>query len=105
MSLADPSDTPSTPHKVSFEQFTGIVATFVGRRSGSDPHGIDADFDYIERGLLDSLGTMDLLLYVEETLAVKFPLEDFDIRKINTARKFYAHYASAADAEGLAEAS
>jgi acyl carrier protein len=100
------SERPSAPRKVDFEQFTATVASFVGRRSGSDPATIDPDFDYIERGLLDSLGTMDLFLFVEETYDMKFPVEDYDVRKANTARTLYAHYASAvSDAAGLAEAS
>lgn len=103
MSSSDP--VPIPPRKVGFEEFTAAVAEFVGRRSGSDPRLIDPDFDYIERGLLDSLGTMDLMVYVEETFAVRLPIEDFDVRKVNTARTFYAHYTSAADADGLAEAS
>ncbi|MFA5897604.1 MAG: acyl carrier protein [Hyphomicrobium sp.] len=81
--------------EVSLEEFARVVLTFVAKRSGADMATLHSDSEYIANGLLDSLGTMDLFLLVEEHFGVKFRLEAFDVQQATTARRLYAQYVNA----------
>lgn len=105
MAKPEGANAHSISRPVTLDCFAAAVANFVGQRSGVAPALITPDYDYIARGLLDSLGTMDLFLFVEETFGVKFPIEDFDIAKANTAATFYSYYLSAEGGDSLAAAS
>lgn len=46
--------------------YTDALLAWIAARADVEPATIDADTPLLERGLLDSLGVVDLLLWLEE---------------------------------------
>ena len=58
---------------------------------GRVPGGISDDDDLLGSGLLDSLGTMLLVLFIEQECAVDIPPEDVTIEHFQSVAKIEAY--------------
>lgn len=59
--------TPETPARAATRDArTKELLRWLAARAGADPATLDAETPLLERGLLDSLGVVDLLLWLEE---------------------------------------
>lgn len=65
------------------------MARFVADRSGEPPERIHEDFDYLDAGLLDSVGVIDLLFFVQDTFAGDVALGDIAVDRLRTAARVY----------------
>ena len=52
---------------------------------------IQGDTDLLESGIVDSLTTMDLLVFIETEVGVRLAVTDLTPETFRTARKFAAH--------------
>lgn len=58
--------------------------------TGSDEVRNDKDIDIFETGLLDSMGTVQLLLELQSQCEVDVPVSEFDRNEWNTPNKIIA---------------
>lgn len=57
--------------------------------SGRKPGGISEDEELLLSGLLDSLGIMQLVAFIEDELALGVPPEDVTIENFRSVRKIH----------------
>lgn len=80
---------------------TSAVARFIAARSGETTERIHEDFDYVGAGLVDSLGVVELLFFVQDTFAADVKLGDIAIDQLNTAARVYDLIVSVSDRPSL----
>jgi len=73
---------------------TDRIATYITRELLSRPEGeppVDEDQDLLGSGLLDSLGVMSLVYFLETEFGVDIPPEDVTIEHFNSVRTITAY--------------
>ncbi|KRO17958.1 D-alanine--poly(phosphoribitol) ligase subunit DltC [Lacticaseibacillus saniviri] len=58
--------------------------------TGSDEVATDLDLDLFETGLLDSMGTVQLLLELQNQFGIDVPVSEFDRNEWSTPNKIIA---------------
>ena len=73
--------------KIPHNKFTEALAIFI---TGSDEVRNDLDIDIFETGLLDSMGTVQMLLELQAQCGVDVPVSEFERTEWNTPNKIIA---------------
>ena len=70
-----------------------VLANYIGDRllNGRIHGGVSEDDDLLGSGLLDSLGIMQLVLFIETEFAMDVPPEDVTIENFQTVTKIGAY--------------
>jgi acyl carrier protein len=75
-----------------FEQFSGPVLRFLSDRTAIPVSSIGPDFDFVTTGLLDSVSTIDLFFFIQDTFDRNFLAGDIKLPELNTPAKLYRRY-------------
>ena len=69
------------------------LVTYIGEEllSGRVREGISEDDDLLTSGLIDSLGIMQLVLFIEQEFSVNVPAEDVTIENFQSVAKIEAY--------------
>ena len=61
-----------------------ILKDYISNELLNGRQTVDADDDLLGEGLIDSLGAMQFVAFIEETFELKVPLEDITIQNFRT---------------------
>lgn len=85
-------ETAQGPSTVSFDSFLATIAQFLEHKTSITGSRIDANYDFIAAGLLDSVATIELLFFIQDTFTPHFLDGDIAIAELNTPAKLYRRY-------------
>jgi D-alanine--poly(phosphoribitol) ligase subunit 2 len=77
---------------LSLDALTGIIRHYFISTDKRLPEAFNVDTDLFSSGLLDSLNTVEFVLYLEETLNKEIPIGDFSISAIKNISSVYDSY-------------
>jgi len=86
------SETAQCASTVSFDSFLATIAKFLEDKTAVNAGRIGPDYDFVAAGLLDSVATIELLFFIQDTFNQNFLTGNIAIAELNTPARLYRRY-------------